>query len=324
MILNPELRNHNTLNVIAVVSNPVRYNSRYKLFRQFREHMKACNVNLIAVELAFGDRHFEVTSADNPNDVQLRTEHEIWHKENLINLGIRRLSALIPDWKYVAWLDADIQFLDLNWAQETVHELQHHMIVQPFRDAIDMGPTATVLHSDKGPMIHRSFCYQYLSGATRPKNDLEKYAFWHPGFAWAARREFVENVGGLIDYAILGAADHHMALSLIGRAKESFPGGLTQNYCDKVLAWERLCELRIKRNIGYVDGVILHHWHGSKKKRYYVERWEILKEHQFDPDSHLTYDESGLLMLSSESSIGLRDSIRSYFRSRAEDSTDED
>jgi hypothetical protein len=45
------------------------------------------------VELAFGNRPFEVTDPDNPRHVQVRSGHELWHKENLVNLGVARLPA---------------------------------------------------------------------------------------------------------------------------------------------------------------------------------------------------------------------------------------
>jgi hypothetical protein len=37
--------------------------------------------------------------------LQLRTDTPIWHKENMINLGVRRL--LSDNYKAFAWIDAD-------------------------------------------------------------------------------------------------------------------------------------------------------------------------------------------------------------------------
>ena len=95
------------LDVVAVVSNPCRYRSRYDLYRAFERHMHASGVRLTTVELAFGERPWEVTEPDNPRHVRLRTAYELWHKENLINLGVQHLPR---DWKYVAWIDADVSF----------------------------------------------------------------------------------------------------------------------------------------------------------------------------------------------------------------------
>jgi len=93
-----------TLHVAAAYSNPVRWTSRRVLMNDFRDHMRAsANVALHVGELAYGDRPFEVTGGD-PNDVQLRTSHELWHKENILNLVVQRFP---PGWRYGAVMDGD-------------------------------------------------------------------------------------------------------------------------------------------------------------------------------------------------------------------------
>src|SRR5437868_13011369 len=89
-----------TLHVIGVISNTERYNSRYRLYRQWIAEMeKTVNVKVYTVEAAYGDRRFEVTERENPQHLQIRTKSEIWLKENMINLGVRHL--LGPYWKYM-------------------------------------------------------------------------------------------------------------------------------------------------------------------------------------------------------------------------------
>lgn len=141
------------------------------------------------------------------------------------------------------------------------------------------------------------------------------------GFAWSARREAIDMVGGLIDWAILGAADHHMAMALIGKIEKSMYKGLHPNYIIKCLQWQNRCEKYIRRDIGFVAGTIFHHWHGKKKDRKYTERWKIVADNKFDPNSDLLRDWQGLYQLDPERII-LRDQIRKYFRNRNEDSID--
>lgn len=318
-IKNISLRGDNTLHVVTVISNPVRYKSRYKLYEAFAKHMaEHPEVHLVTVEHAFGDRHHEVTDADNPDHVQVRGNHELWMKENLINIGVRELPR---DWKYMAWIDADVEFYNKDWAQETLHQLQHHQVLQLFETAVDLGPRNNVVQ------LHHGFCSQHRKGAPRVLN-AGKYGggqkvFWHPGFAWACRREFYENVDGLLDFGVLGAGDHHMSLGLIGAAKESMPSGLNSNYVKAVLEWEKKAQRAAQGNIGFVEGSILHHWHGPKAKRYYIERWDVLKKHQFDPEADIRYDSQGLIELAGNKP-GLRDDIRAYFRARDEDSQNDD
>lgn len=295
--------------VVAVISNPVRYTSRYALYEKFREHMKASGVKMLTVELQLGDRCFQITEKDNPMHLQLRTWDEIWHKENMINLGIARLPV---DWEYVAWVDADVTFTNPNWPLDTVQALQHNYFVQMFQNAIDLGPNGETIQ------LHNGFVWSYLNGRPCGKDYM---GLGHPGFAWAARREAIDYVGQLLDMGILGAGDRHMALSMIGRAESSFSKHVTSEYARHVLRWQDRCEKYIKRDIGYTPGTILHNWHGRKKDRGYQDRWQILIKNQYDPELDLLRDWQGLYKLS-DRSIKLRDDIRRYMRSRKEDSID--
>jgi hypothetical protein len=297
--------------VVTMVSNPERYASRYALYHKFREHMRASSVPLLTVEVAFGERPFAVTSSDDPWSVQLRTCSQIWHKENALNIGISRLPS---DWKYVAWIDADIAFVHRDWALETVHQLQHTPVVQMFQHAIDLGPNHETLQ------MHQGFVWCYRSG--RPSG--RRYAHWHPGYAWAARRDAFDGFGGLIDWAILGSADHHMAVGLIGRLDRDYctpRAKLSDRYQRKLEAWQTRAVREVKRNIGFVPGTILHSWHGKKADRRYGDRWSILTSHHYDPDLDLARDWQGLYRLT-DHNPGLRDAIRGYFRVRNEDSID--
>lgn len=307
MITKPSLEG---LHVIAVCSNPVRFKSRYKLFKDFHTRMQDDHgIDPYVVELGYGKRAFEVSQTDHPRHIQLRTTHELWHKENMINIAMQQIAIDNPNYWGVVWIDADIQFINRTWLQETYHQLQHYDFVQCFDTAIDLGPDNETLE------VHRGFVWCYdqclpFGNAYSP--------FWHPGYCWAARREAIDKLGGLLEHGILGAGDHHMALALIGKAKWSLPGKIHPNYTKMVMDWEENAETYIKRNIGYVKGTILHHYHGPKAARKYVERWDILVKHKYDPTKDVKYDTQGILQLSDQK-IGLRDDIRKYFRQRKED-----
>lgn len=308
------------LHVIAVIMNPIRYKSRYALYEKFHAYMHAAGVDLWTVELAFGDRPFLVTQPDCHRHIQLRTLDELWHKENLINVA---LSYLPPDWKYVAWIDADIEFKRADWVSETLHQLQHYQVVQMWETCVDLGPQEQVIAT------HNSFIAQYAKG--RPYCYGGKHAMyyeqWHPGYAWAACREALEGTGGLIDFAILGAGDNHMAHALVGKLDFSAAKGLHPNYYKQLLYWQQRAERCVRRDVGYLPGTIFHHWHGKKRDRKYHDRWRILLDHQFDPAQDLKRDSQGVYTLHDHGdvrSIRLRDDIRRYFRVRNEDSIDLD
>ena len=70
------------LHIVSVYSNPYRWQRRREIFHDFRFHMETSpNVELHVVEVAFGDRPHEVTTAGNPLDLQLRTDSSLWIKE---------------------------------------------------------------------------------------------------------------------------------------------------------------------------------------------------------------------------------------------------
>lgn len=311
--------------VISVISNPVRYHRRYDLYWKFKKHMQDVGGKLITVECQFGNRGFVLTERDNPFHVQLRTSEEVWHKENMINVAINYLSQLDPDWQYVAWIDADIFFHRQDIIHETAQQLQHYDIVQMFSHAIDSGPKGEPIQT------HSSFMWNYLQNNRYPpqgpgQGGYYNYSkgFWHPGYAWAARRSALSKLM-LLDTAAMGAGDHHMALALIGCAEKSLPRGISKGYRASVMNWQHISINEIKKNVGYVDGMITHAWHGKKRDRKYRERWDILTQNKFDPYLDLVRDHQGLWRLNmnnGERSIRLRDDFRQYFRSRNEDSID--
>lgn len=308
------VRHNNTLYVIGIITNPLRFHSRYRLFRQWmREMENTPNVQLCVVEAAFGDREFEVTESGNRWHLQIRTRHELWHKENMINLAIRHL--LPVDWKYVCWSDGDIHFRNRHWAQEAIHQMQHYHLIQPWSDCADLGPNGEILQH------HKSFCAVHRTGQRKQQKPWEPYKYAHSGYAWCCTRFFYENIGKLMDFCILGSADHHMAWGAIGLAHMSMPHRIHGNYRRRVMSWQDdACRVTHGDDVGYVTGSIEHHFHGSKNKRYYQSRWQILLKHDYDPDKDLCYDDQGLIYITGKPA--LKADIKAYLRSRCEDSID--
>lgn len=299
------------LHVVTVVANPQRYLSRYKLYREFEKRVLDTGAKLTTVEVSFGSRPYEITKNANVTYIKLQTITELWHKEAMINIGI---SSLPSDWEYVAWIDADVSFARPDWVEETIHQLQHYDVVQMFATAKDLCPNYNVITD------HRGFMWCYNNNVL----SNNSYLSWHPGFAWATRRDVIDKLGGLIDWAVLGSADRHMACALIDKLDYSTPKNLKENcprYFDMLLNWQQRAVQHVKKNVGFVDGTIFHYWHGNKADRRYSERWKILTDTKYDPDKDIKRDWQGLWQLT-ERSIDLRDRIRDYFRARNEDSID--
>lgn len=304
--------------VITMISNPVRYTSRYRLYHDFRRRLEYAGIPLWTAEIAFGTRDFCVTQPNDIHDLQMRTIHELWHKERALNLLINKLTETNPNWKYVAWVDADVEFPkwegEKAWYNETVQMLQHYQVVQMFQNAIDLGPDGEAIHT------HTGFAYSYRKGLPYK----EGYSNWHPGFAWAMTREAYD-AAPIIDYGALGSGDRHMACGLIGKIQNSINGGCSEAYKEKLNIWQEQAERGIRRDVGYVPGTLLHHWHGPKIARGYQDRWKILVDTQFDPNRDLKVDAYGLYQLADHGdvrSIQIRDKFRDYFFARREDSSE--
>ena len=145
--------------VITCISNTARYKSRYELYRKFEAMVKSAGVKMITVEMALGERAFEITERDNLMHLQLRSIDEMFHKENMLNLGIQYLMQLDPQAREVAWIDADVfpMMLPIDWFSETWHQLQVHEVVQMFEYAQDLDPNYN--HIGK---LHNGFLAAFL------------------------------------------------------------------------------------------------------------------------------------------------------------------
>lgn len=310
--------------VVVVISNSVRFRSRYTIYKKFEAMLKATGVNFIVAELAIGERNFEITERDNPRHLQFRSVEEYFHKESMINGAIQYVRQIDPQAREIAWIDADVfpMMPPLEWFEETWHQLQIYEVVQMFEFAQDTDPD----YNQHGK-LHQGFMATYIkSGYKQPSgHGIWKLGYYerhgHPGYAWAANVSALNDLGGLIDTGILGSGDRHMAMALIGSVDQSRSDELSPGYKAVLKNWEERAERYVKRDVGFVKGTIYHYWHGAKKNRGYSSRWKILIENAFDPMTELKRDTQGLWQLETHSprQIRLRDHIRSYFRSRDED-----
>lgn len=331
--------------VVCCISNPARFKTRYALYRKFRRHvLEDLRLPLLTVECALNNSDFQVTQSrcDDENrhhthirgqhnngveyiDVRVRNSSWVWLKECLWNIGVQNLPI---DCKYVLFCDADIQFDNVHIAHEIIVALQTYKVVQPFYHCLDLGPRGEVLQ------VHQSFMASILSGLEwrmerkidsrtnapyyGPKQPRSGIAIpFHPGYCMAFRRSVLNKLP-LLDVGILGAGDHHMCGSLVGRYEQTLPKGIHPNYARAVKDWQDRAQDIVRGDYGYVDGTIRHFWHGSKAKRRYVQRWSVLVDHAYDPARDSFKNGYGVLELRHER-IGLRDDIRRYLTQRDED-----
>lgn len=295
---------------ITTVFNPAAYESRFRLFRCFRNQMAASGIPLYTVELAIGGQQFAVTDSSNRFDIQVRSGNEIWQKENLVNIALAQISS---DYDAVAWIDADLFFVRPDWVSATKEKIQDHSFVQMFSHLVDLGARFEPLE------VHDGFAYRHLRKNSREDGqDRRVTALGQTGAAWAARRETLQALGGLLETSILGSNDYFMALAMVGAVTPETTQMPGSNYAASLLDWQRKFQSIEHHSIGYVETTILHYWHGRREDRGYNTRWRILVENQFDPLTDLKRNADGVLELT-DRSPRLRKAIQAYFRSRNED-----
>jgi hypothetical protein len=316
--------------VITTISNPWRYRRRYELYWPFAEMCRCAGVHLVTVELALGERPFMVTQSDNPYHVQLRTVEELWHKENMINIGCQHSMKLSPRPTKFAWIDADCRpaYSPRDWFEETWHLLQHYEFVQMWESMLDIDINNEAIGSSQPSFMSNYIKYGTPDpvefAALRASYPYGPKGFGRPGLAWAANVDALYKAGGLVDFCILGSGDWYMAHALVGSLGTVSHIEEMQPYVRRLMQWQTLCERWIKRDVGFVNGLVIHDFHGRKALRQYMTRDQILISNQYNPDTDVKYDSQGLLQLETwePRQIKLRDQIRAYFASRNEDSID--
>lgn len=334
------LRRPDTINeklyVITPVFNPHGWRTRWKHAMNFSDYVVRSGAHLVLIEATFGEHPnlFIEQRSENCTIIHVGVTDELWLKESLINLAVTHLPK---DAKYLATIDADMTFANPTWVIDTIHQLQHTPVVQMFSEVIYLSPDYEK-HSDAISFMEgwkgRGIPWQtngqmakddtyYKRNATKEKEFYGKQNGWTgaPGGAWAYTRKAFNDLGGLLDFAILGSADHYMALGLFGIVDNVLRDDFSPEYRQMVFNWQENAVRAINRNVGYVYGVMLHYWHGKLTNRQYGNRNDILVRNKYNPLTDIKKDINGLWQLNPEK-WQLRDDLKSYFKIRNEDSVD--
>jgi hypothetical protein len=310
------------LHVVTCVYNPIRWENRIKHAKRFIEQMLDHGVNLTVVECALGRRPHELTDIRHAEHIGVRADTLAWSKESLMNIGVARSKFHTP---WIGFVDADVEFRNKNWASDTVHQLQQYYVVQPWSEALDLGPNGEPMLV-KGFHVQTSFAKVWHElGDIKAKPNNTKYpqyacgfSYPHPGYAWCFRRDILNRLGGLIEASGLGAGDHQQAMAFIGKIENAIHGQTHPNYQNMVWAWADRAYRIVQGNISFTQGVLEHWFHGEKNLRKYHERWDILIEEKFDPLTDIQKNLDGVVELAGNKPR-LRHRFDQYFRQRMED-----
>jgi hypothetical protein len=316
MMTTPASVLRNDLWAITSYFNPVRYRRRLSNFKTFRKWL---NVPLVAVELSYGD-DFELQEEDADVLIQLSGGAVLWQKERLLNLGLK---GLPEGCRNVAWVDCDILFGSEDWAESAIRLLDNFAIIQLFKNVhylrFNSSERFSITESD---LTRPSAAFSISSGVpatTAIGHSLNtREGTSATGFAWAARRELL-NQHGFFDACILGGGDRAMNCA----ATQCFNEMAKRHYWNKhqqnlYSAWAEPFYKAVGGEIAHLDGDIYHLWHGSVRDRNTRARHEGLQKYQFNPRIDIAIGENGCWRWNTEKP-DMHNYIRRYFSLRRED-----
>ena len=285
--------------------NPAGYSRNLRNYVRFRNHMAQFNVDVFVVELVFNDDRPELKDPDLL--IRGTDDNLLWQKERILNLLIKQ----IPDeYDAIGWFDADILFLNQRWLTIAKEKLQKVSVIQPFQDCHHLMPDSTL------EFIKPSVAYGFVKDLDNCTN-LAKY---HPGFAWIARADIVRK--GLMESGVTGGADSLMVRSFT-RKKLGLEDHFPSIWVKECNEYAKLIGQDACGSLDYVPGSILHLYHGSRKNRLYMQRWQWLMDANFDPYVDTEIDQSnGLLKWSDharKTKPELISNMTKYFHNRKED-----
>jgi len=304
--------------VITVFFNPAGFTSLLNNYFRFAEQLKRQNVKLITVECAFNGGPFYIPESENV--YRLQSNSVMWQKERLINYGV---SKLPDDCKYYAWVDCDVMFHADEWAEMAVEKLKTADVIQLFKKVYYMPKGMLEYDGSKIPFI-QSVAWQYRihkNWLQRRKNrDLP---FSVPGFAWACRRDFFDNINGnngIYDRNIVGSGDTFLVDCYLDSWDiHGFASKFNQFMKTDLMAW---CESLRSKNpvLDYIPVDVSHLWHGSIKNRKYMDRHDIILKYDFNPQEDIKLENNVYEWASDKPEM--HNDIRQYFYDRQEDQED--
>lgn len=222
----------------------------------------------------------------------------LFQKEAALNLVLKTLN---PRYDAVAWLDCDIWFSNPEWLADTVKLLNTSVeVVQLFAGC---HWTSEVGQSERTGV-----------GFVKSTDLFNIIAPGHPGFAWAARREVLDQAEGLFSIVPTGGADRFAAMAFRGMTP---PPELAIRLGINHRPFEEWAARVRNVRLGYVAGEVFHEWHGDLRNRSYNQDLSFLKN--LDVEKHLEFDKHGLLRWTTEAPDEIVRAVSQQFFDRKED-----
>lgn len=297
--------------VITPYFNPARYKSSLNNYVYYANRLKQQRVNLLTVELAFGNDPFLIPDKYHP--LRLRSNSIMWQKERLINFG---LSQLPSDCTYFAWIDADVLLPD-NWYELAIAEFDSGTdILQLFKKVINLPKGYSEYKGERISAQQGVIWQKIIHKNWLIRRKIKELPFSAPGFAWAARRSIFQTIG-LYDRNIVGSGDTFIVDCLLGSWDiHGYASKFTSMMKKDMMEWKDKL-LTQNLTVNYLPLDIYHLYHGSHKNRKYMERHEAILQNNYDPKIDIRLQD-GVFEWNSDKQ-NMHEQIKNYFFERRED-----
>ncbi len=316
----PGVKNRSAGSLWAVTCfyNPMGNEHRLVNYHTFRQRL---NAPLVTVELAYNEE-FQLNESDVEILIQLHAKDVLWQTERLFNLAIQ---AVPRDCQKIAWIDCDIVFQRDDWASATSQLLDRFALVQLYEKLYDLRRHASFAqvnleHADWAAV---SVVSALAAGKSAPdvlRLDVSSATGRSravSGGAWAARREVIDE-HGLYDACILAGNDRARACAAMGHFDAAIENWLMNaRQAEHYMAWAKPFFNTVRGNIGYVEGSVMHLWHGNMLHRNSIRRYDGLQEFDFDPFCDIAIAPNGCWQWNTNKSA-MHEYVREYLESREE------
>ena len=282
---------------VTAYFNPIGYRSKITNFKIFCDRLRAQGAKLFAVECALPHQDFVLQEFLPPeNLIQVRSRHIIWQKERLLNMAVERLPEACDK---VAWLDCDVYFRDKRWIARATKMLEDYKIIQLYSRRYLLDRDGSIYKKEG----------RYLRGWLAQIEHTGKYDGGHPGYAWAARRDFILK-HPLYERCITGVGDFLFACAVCNLHKHLI-GKDFHEWADQIVP-------AVENSVSYLPGSIYHLYHGPYEKRNYLEAVMKIGESTFDPKIDLRVNRDGCLEWATEKEI-IHQACKGQLKDREED-----
>jgi hypothetical protein len=293
---------HNDTCVVLCFFNPANYQSLIDNANTVINKLLLSRIPIFVTELLYAN---QISSLCYRTQT-VYAESVLFSKENLWNIT----EKIIPDnYSKIIFLDADINFSNLNWFNESSILLDKYNIIQPMEDRVWYIPKTNNTFTE----INWSTKKKGIAWAVhnqQPVTNLLNSKF-HPGYSIGITRDIFRKINGFFEHSIIGAGDSLFWSSfgcLIDEESSKYRTDIADLYLQYKINNNKILS---RKDVGYLPNTTaLHLYHGSMKNRNYRNRHRYLNPLNKD---NFYYNQYGVLEVRDEPGI------IQYFLSRNED-----